>query len=107
MIFPSLQIGCVFLYGIPAVCETFRQSVTPHILPVVIPLTQVALTGVSHNYLTPNPPPTPIPVSFPYVGSVYCVVVVAIERYFSVCRPFEQKVIIDFQSFIRIQLQLI
>ena len=32
-------------------------------------------------------------LSFPHAGSVYCVLVVAIERYFSVCRPFEQKVV--------------
>ena len=78
----------MFLYGIPAVWETFRVRVTPHILPVLIPLTQVALTGMTQ--LSPHP------ASFPYIGSVYCVVVVAIERYFSVCRPFEQKVIIEF-----------
>ena len=35
----------------------------------------------------------PSTLSFPCVGSVYCVVVVAIERYLSVCRPFQQKVI--------------
>ena len=35
----------------------------------------------------------PSTLSFPCVGSVYCVVVVAIERYLSVCRPFQQKVV--------------
>ena len=35
-------------------------------------------------------------------GSVYCVVVVAIERYFSVCRPFEQKVFIYFNLFFKL-----
>ena len=41
-----------------------------------------------HKYLSP----VSTKLSFPHVGSVYCVLVVAIERYFSVCRPFEQKV---------------
>jgi len=60
-----LLSGMVAMYGLPIICPPYDLHVKPHLIPLVLPLSQVALTG-----------------------SVYSVVVVATERYFNICRPF-------------------
>jgi len=58
----------LILYGFPAISITYTRSVKPYTTPIILPLTQVALTG-----------------------SVYSVVVVATERYFNICKPFHKN----------------
>ncbi|XP_023337723.1 FMRFamide receptor [Eurytemora carolleeae] len=59
-------VGMVLLYTVPRASSTYRTNIEPVILPVLLPLTQVTLTG-----------------------SVYSVVAVAVERYYTICRPFK------------------
>ena len=57
----------MILYGLPSLSPSFSLSMKPHTTPIILPLTQVALTG-----------------------SVYSVIMVATERYFNICKPFHQ-----------------
>ena len=56
------------LYSLPYLSSDYRLEVKPRITPVLLPVTQVALTG-----------------------SLYIVVMVAWERYESIYRPFTQR----------------
>jgi len=64
----ALLMGVLILYGFPNISMTYKMSVEPFTTPIILPLTQVALTG-----------------------SVYSVVVVATERYFNICKPFHKN----------------
>lgn len=64
----ALLTGVMLLYSFPALSEAYTKNLKPYILPMGIPLTQVALTG-----------------------SVYSVVIVATERYFNICKPFHKN----------------
>lgn len=64
----ALLMGVLILYGFPNISMMYKMFVEPHTTPIILPLTQVALTG-----------------------SVYSVVVVATERYFSICKPFHKN----------------
>ena len=61
------QSGVLFLYGLPSLSPSYSHAIKPHTTPIILPLTQVALTG-----------------------SVYSVLMVAAERYFNICKPFRQ-----------------
>ena len=58
----------LMLYSLPYLSSDYRLEVKPRITPVLLPVTQVALTG-----------------------SLYIVVMVAWERYESIYRPFTQR----------------
>ena len=62
-----IQSGVLILYGLPSLSPSFSLSMKAHTTPIILPLTQVALTG-----------------------SVYSVIMVATERYFNICKPFHQ-----------------
>jgi len=64
----ALLTGVLILYTLPALSDFYNVNIKPYSLPIVLPLTQVALTG-----------------------SVYSVVIVAMERYFNVCKPFHKN----------------
>jgi len=64
----ALLTGVLLLYTFPALSQAYSDKVKPYSHPIVIPLTQVALTG-----------------------SVYSVVIVAMERYFNICKPFHKN----------------
>ena len=53
------------MYGLPSLFPSYKVSIKPVITPTLLPLTQVCLTG-----------------------SVYTVLMVSIERYLSICKPF-------------------
>ena len=67
----------VLLYSLPYLSPHYRLEVKPRITPYVLPLTQVALTG-----------------------SLYIVVMVSLERYLNIFKPFNLRhvVIIDIGS---------
>ena len=44
-------MGMSLLYGFPYISKGYRISVEPHTIPIILPLTQVALTG---NLSQPN-----------------------------------------------------
>ena len=58
------QSGVISLYSLPNLWSWY-VTVEPITTPVILPLTQIAMTG-----------------------SVYSVVAVAVERYFNICKPF-------------------
>ncbi|XP_023335794.1 FMRFamide receptor isoform X2 [Eurytemora carolleeae] len=65
-IFDSLfLLGVTLLYPLPILSETY-SNFEPNVTPYILPFTQIALTG-----------------------SVYSVLAVALERYFTICRPFQ------------------
>ena len=41
----SFQMGVLILYGFPNISMTYKMSVEPFTTPIILPLTQVALTG--------------------------------------------------------------
>ena len=55
----------VVLFAIPGISEEYRDNYHPYIVPLGVPIIQVALTG-----------------------SVYCTTAISIERYLIVCKPF-------------------
>ena len=55
----------VLLFAIPGISEEYRDNYHPYIVPLGVPIIQVALTG-----------------------SVYCTTAISIERYLIVCKPF-------------------
>ena len=62
------QTGGMLLYSVPHICALWPWYLVvfdPLITPIVLPITQMAMTG-----------------------SVYSVVAVALERYFNICKPF-------------------
>ena len=42
------QMGVLILYGFPNISMTYKMSVEPFTTPIILPLTQVALTGGSY-----------------------------------------------------------
>jgi len=54
----------LMIFGFPRLWESYEQKVWPYIIPTVLPLAQIALTG-----------------------SIYSTLALAIERYISVCHP--------------------
>eukprot|EP00092_Neocalanus_flemingeri_P024640 GFUD01026725.1.p1 GENE.GFUD01026725.1~~GFUD01026725.1.p1 ORF type:complete len:407 (+),score=101.90 GFUD01026725.1:197-1417(+) len=60
--------GVIFLYALPNMSNYYIIMIEPHTTPLILPLTQVAMTG-----------------------SVYSVVAVAVERYFNICKPFHNN----------------
>ena len=59
------QTGVALLYSLPHLWSWYIREVEPYTTPVILPITQIAMTG-----------------------SVYSVVAVALERYFNICKPF-------------------
>ena len=55
----------VVLFALPGISEEYRDNYHPYIVPLGVPIIQVALTG-----------------------SVYCTTAISIERYLIVCKPF-------------------
>jgi len=58
--------GVNLIFCLPHHSSTYSSRVLPHMVPIALPLTQIALTG-----------------------SLYTVVAVALERYYSICKPFK------------------
>ena len=55
----------LLLYTLPCLSPQYRQEVKPRLIPFILPLTQVALSG-----------------------SLYTVVMVAVERFLNIIKPF-------------------
>ena len=47
----TLQTGVVLLYCLPTVSTYYITAVEPWTTPVILPLTQVAMTGAAHLYI--------------------------------------------------------
>ena len=43
-------LGILMLYGLPSLSQQYRETVRPRVLPVLLPLTQTALTGSVYRY---------------------------------------------------------
>ena len=75
MLLPSILCTCVNLqifvtlsFSLPSLSPTYKESIFPLILPSLLPLTSVTLSG-----------------------SVYCVVALAVERYLHLARPHQSN----------------
>ena len=91
----SCQIGMLMMYSLPSVSLKYKHEIRPYIIPYALPLTQVK-TGENIKKCFGH-----IFFQVSLTGSVYIVVMVALERYFNICKPFrftQQVITFDFSS---------
>ena len=75
MLLPSILCTCVNLqifvtlsFSLPSLSPTYKERIFPLILPSLLPLTSVTLSG-----------------------SVYCVIALAVERYLHLAKPAQSN----------------
>ena len=118
-----LQVCEIWIFGLPRVFPVHMWSLwlDPILFPFILPITQIALTGVrkkltkhrilyiSIKHIQTHSPiqrivlPSTVTVTtltdytqkhfYVSPGSVYTVVAVALERYFNICKPFSRNLV--------------
>ena len=84
------QTGVLLLYTFPALSQAYSDKVKPYSHPIVIPLTQVHIYCFNNvSSLIFASPLSQVALT----GSVYSVVIVAMERYFNICKPFHKNLV--------------
>ena len=66
--FLQLQVFVTLSFSLPSLSPTYKERMFPLILPSLLPLTSVTISG-----------------------SVYCVVALAVERYLQLARPAQSN----------------
>ena len=74
------------MYSLPSVSQHYKLHVRPLLIPYILPLTQVLPRHKILTVLVMVLAMVLLQVSL--TGSVYIVLMVALERYLNICRPF-------------------